>query len=133
MNEAIVAGDLVKTYPPDVRALDGLSISVPAGTVFGLLGPNGAGKSTTVRILTALSRPDSGTAQVAGIDVLADPQRARHAIGVVGQKHGVDPNATARENMVLQGEFYGLSGRSCATASPTRSPALISPTSPTAG
>ncbi len=111
MTEAIVASDLVKTYPPDVRALDGLSISVSAGTVFGLLGPNGAGKSTTVRILTALSRPDSGTARVAGIDVLADPQRARHVIGVVGQKHGVDPNATARENMVLQGEFYGLSGR----------------------
>jgi ABC-2 type transport system ATP-binding protein len=115
MNEAIVASELVKTYPPDVRALDGLSIAVPAGTVFGLLGPNGAGKSTTVRILTALSRPDSGTAHVAGIDVLADPQAARRAIGVVGQKHGVDPQATGRENMVLQGVFYGLRGRALRT------------------
>jgi ABC-2 type transport system ATP-binding protein len=115
MNEAIVATDLIKTYPPDVRALDGLSISVAAGTVFGLLGPNGAGKSTTVRILTALSRPDSGTAHVAGIDVLADPHAARHAIGVVGQKHGVDPQATGRENMVLQGVFYGLRGRELRT------------------
>jgi ABC-2 type transport system ATP-binding protein len=111
MTDAIVASELVKTHPPDVRALDGLSITVPAGTVFGLLGPNGAGKSTTVRILTALSQPDSGTARVAGVDVLAEPQRARHAIGVVGQKHGVDPQATGRENMILQGEFYGLSGR----------------------
>jgi ABC-2 type transport system ATP-binding protein len=111
MNEAIVARDLVKTYSPEVRALDGLNVSVPEGTVFGLLGPNGAGKSTTVRILTALSRPDRGTAHVAGIDVLADPQAARHVIGVVGQKHGVDPQATGRENMVLQGVFYGLRGR----------------------
>src|ERR671923_2393150 len=91
---AIEAADLVKTYPGDVRALDGLSLSVPAGTIFALLGPNGAGKSTTVRILTTLSRPDSGSARVAGLDVLADPVRVRRAIGVVGQKHGVDPEAT---------------------------------------
>ncbi len=110
MAEAIVAGELVKSYPPDVRALDGLSLSVPAGTIFGLLGPNGAGKSTTVRILTTLSRPDSGRARVAGIDVLADPRRARRAIGVVGQKPGVDREATGRENLVMQGEFYGISG-----------------------
>jgi ABC-2 type transport system ATP-binding protein len=105
VTEAIVANDLVKRYPPDVQALDGLTLSVPAGTIFGLLGPNGAGKSTTVRVLTTLSRPDSGTATVAGVDVLAEPTRARHAIGVVGQKHGVDPEATGRENLVLQGEL----------------------------
>src|SRR3954447_7099950 len=63
---AIEAIDLVKTYPPDVRALDGVSLSVPAGTIFALLGPNGAGKSTTVRTLTTLSPPDSGTARAAG-------------------------------------------------------------------
>ena len=80
------------------------------GTIFGLLGPNGAGKSTTVRILTTLSRPDSGTARVAGIDVLAEPVRVRHAIGVVAQKHGLDPEATGRENLVLQGEFYAITG-----------------------
>jgi ABC-2 type transport system ATP-binding protein len=111
VTEAIVASKLVKNYPPDVRALDGLSLSVPSGTIFGLLGPNGAGKSTTVRVLTTLSRPDSGQARVAGIDVLAEPVRARRAIGVVGQKHGVDVEATGRENLVLQGEFYGITGR----------------------
>ena len=111
MPAAIEALELRKTYPPDVRALDGLSLSVAAGTIFGLLGPNGAGKSTTVRVLTTLSRPDSGSARVAGIDVFADPVRVRHAIGVVGQKHGGAPEATGRENLVSQGEFYGINGR----------------------
>jgi ABC-2 type transport system ATP-binding protein len=108
---AIEATGLRKTYPPDVRALDGLSLAVQSGSIFGLLGPNGAGKSTTVRILTTLSRPDSGSAKVTGIDVLAEPMRARRAIGVVGQKGGVDPGATGRENLLLQGEFYGITGR----------------------
>jgi ABC-2 type transport system ATP-binding protein len=108
---AIEASDLVKTYPGDVRALDGVSFAVEAGTVFGLLGPNGAGKSTTVKILTTLSRPDSGQASVAGIDVLADPQGVRQSIGCVAQKSGVDPQATGRENLILQGQFYGLGGR----------------------
>jgi ABC-2 type transport system ATP-binding protein len=107
---AIEANELTKTYPPDVRALDGLSLAVPAGTIFGLLGPNGAGKSTTVRILTTLSRPDGGSARVAGLDVLAEPVRVRHAIGVVAQRHGLDPEATGRENLTLQGEFYAITG-----------------------
>src|ERR687898_950943 len=94
---AIEATRLVKTYG-DVRALDGLDLEVEAGTVFGLLGPNGAVKSTTVKILTTLSRPDSGSARVSGRDVLAEPLRVRHAIGVVGQKHGCDADATGREN-----------------------------------
>jgi ABC-2 type transport system ATP-binding protein len=109
-HNAIEATGLVKTYPGGVRALDGLELEVRAGTVFGLLGPNGAGKSTTVRILTTLSRPDAGHARVAGLDVLADPVRVRHAIGVVGQQHGVDRDATGRENLVIQGEFYGITG-----------------------
>jgi ABC-2 type transport system ATP-binding protein len=108
---AIEAHELRKAYPPGVQALDGLSLSVPPGTIFGLLGPNGAGKSTTVRILTTLSRPDSGAARVAGIDVLAEPMQVRRAIGVVAQKHGLDPEATGRENLVLQGEFHAISGR----------------------
>jgi ABC-2 type transport system ATP-binding protein len=108
---AIEASELVKTYPGDVRALDGVSFGVAAGTVFGLLGPNGAGKSTTVKILTTLSRPDSGRASVAGIDVLADPRGVRQSIGCVAQKSGVDPQATGRENLVLQGQLYGLGGR----------------------
>src|SRR5919198_151837 len=108
---AIEARDLVKTYPGGVRALDGLGFTVAPGTVFGLLGPNGAGKSTTVKILTTLSRPDSGVALVAGIDVSAQPDRVRHAIGCVAQKSAVDREATGRENLELQGHLYGLRGR----------------------
>ncbi|HZV74441.1 MAG TPA: ATP-binding cassette domain-containing protein [Conexibacter sp.] len=111
MNAAIEADGLIKTYPGDVRALDGVSFSVPAGTIFGLLGPNGAGKSTTVKILTTLSRADAGSARVAGLDVLREPGAVRAAIGVVGQKNAVDGAATGRENLLLQGRLFGLSGR----------------------
>jgi ABC-2 type transport system ATP-binding protein len=111
---AIEADRLVKTYPGDVRALDGLSLAVPAGTIFGLLGPNGAGKSTTVRILTTLSRADSGSARVAGHDVIADAGLVRSAIGCVGQRSGVDRDATGRENLVLQGQIHGLGRRDLA-------------------
>ena len=110
MEAAIEASGLVKRYG-DVEALCGLSLAVAPGTIFGLLGPNGAGKSTTVRVLSTLSRPDAGRARVAGIDVLAEPARVRSAIGVVGQQRGSAPEATGRENLVLQGEFHGLSGR----------------------
>jgi ABC-2 type transport system ATP-binding protein len=108
---AIEATDLSKTYPGDVQALDRLSFSVEDGTVFGLLGPNGAGKSTTVKILTTLSRPDSGTARVGGFGVLDDPARVREAIGVVAQKSGADIQATGRENLRLQGQVHRLGGR----------------------
>jgi ABC-2 type transport system ATP-binding protein len=110
MTNAIEAAGLVKTYG-QVRALDGLTFSVPQGSVFGLLGPNGAGKSTSVRILTTLSRPDEGSAQVAGRDVLRDPEAVRRAIGVVAQRSGVDREATGRENLRLQGQVYGLHGK----------------------
>jgi ABC-2 type transport system ATP-binding protein len=110
MTSAIEATELRKIYPPGVTALDGVSLSVEAGAVFALLGPNGAGKSTAVRVLTTLTRPDAGSARVAGIDVLAEPSQVRRAIGVVGQKQGADPEATGRENLVLQGEFCGLTG-----------------------
>jgi ABC-2 type transport system ATP-binding protein len=112
---AIVTDDLVKTYPgggrkaPRVRALDGLTVEVPAGTVFALLGPNGAGKSTTVKILTTLSRPDAGSARVAGHDVLRRPDAVRHAIGLVSQKPSSDPMATGRENIELAARVQGLS------------------------
>jgi len=111
MSAAIEASELVKTYPGDVRALDGLDLCVQAGTIFALLGPNGAGKSTTVKILTTLTRPDSGAARVAGVDVLREPDRVRRAIGVVAQRSGVDPEATGRENLTLAGQLYGLGGR----------------------
>jgi ABC-2 type transport system ATP-binding protein len=111
VTEAIFAHELRKTYPGGVRALDGLSLVAPRGTIFALAGPNGAGKSTTVKILTTLSRPDAGDARVAGVDVLRRPDRVRLRIGVVGQKTGATPEATGRENLAMQGEIYGLAGR----------------------
>ncbi len=110
-DSAIEAEGLVKTYPKGVRALDGVGFAVEAGTVFGLLGPNGAGKSTTVKILTTLTLPDEGRARVAGHDVVREPLLVRRAIGVVGQKPGIDPDATGRENLRLQGDLYGLTPR----------------------
>ena len=110
MMSAIEAEGLVKSYGKEVRALDGLSFEVEEGTVFGLLGPNGAGKSTAVKILTTLTRPDAGTASVAGIDVVAQPDGVRRTIGVVAQGSGVDIQATGRENIRLQGQIYGLRG-----------------------
>jgi ABC-2 type transport system ATP-binding protein len=110
MEDAILAQGLRKAYGK-VQALNGLDLRVGRGTIFGLLGPNGAGKSTTVKILTTLSRPDAGSASVAGLDVLTEPQRVRRAIGVVGQRPGSAEEATGRENLVLQGELYGITGR----------------------
>ena len=110
MDNAIEVRGLTKTYKGDVQALKGVSLSVPAGTVFGLLGPNGAGKSTTVKILTTLSRPDAGEAFVAGHDVLKSPAKVRLAIGCVAQKSGLDLQATGRENLLLQGRVYGMRG-----------------------
>jgi ABC-2 type transport system ATP-binding protein len=108
--KAIEASQLSKTYPGGVQALDGLSLEVEAGTIFGLLGPNGAGKSTTVKVLTTLARADSGEARVAGLDIVREAQHVRRSIGVVGQRHGLDPEATGRENLEMQAEFYGLAG-----------------------
>jgi ABC-2 type transport system ATP-binding protein len=110
MAYAVEAHRLEKTYAGGVRALDGLSINVRRGEVFGLLGPNGAGKSTTIKILTTLARPDAGTATVAGRDVLRQPERVRRVIGVVSQNSGADPIATGRDNLILQGRLYGMRG-----------------------
>ena len=107
--EAILAEELRKRYKA-VQALDGVSFAVREGEVFGLLGPNGAGKSTTVRVLTTLTRADSGRALVAGEDVLAHPGRVRRSIGYVAQDSGVDWEATGRENLLLQGRVHGMSG-----------------------
>ncbi|MDM7830205.1 ABC transporter ATP-binding protein [Cellulomonas edaphi] len=117
---AIEAHDLVKTYPggrgrPDVRALDGLTLTVPAGTVHGLLGPNGAGKSTTTKVLTTLSTPTSGAARVAGQDVIREPGQVRRRIGYVSQGTGADQLLTPRENLVMAARLRGL-GRAAASA-----------------
>ncbi|UQU66655.1 ATP-binding cassette domain-containing protein [Couchioplanes caeruleus] len=111
-DRAIEAVDLVKTYgrgKREVRALAGVTFAVRPGIIFALLGPNGAGKSTTVKILTTLSVPDSGSATVAGIDVRHDPGRIRRVIGYVSQRPTFDPAATGLENLVLQGRIHGAS------------------------
>ncbi len=108
MTDAIVAEDLVKTYGKEIRALDGLSLTVGEGTVMGLLGPNGAGKTTAVRILSTLVVPDSGRATVAGIDVLEDPRALRRVIGLSGQYAAVDEHLTGFENLDMVGRLYHL-------------------------
>ncbi|WP_395362980.1 ATP-binding cassette domain-containing protein [Streptomyces sp. YH02] len=107
MPGAIYAEGLVKTFG-DVRALDGVDLDVPEGTVLGLLGPNGAGKTTAVRVLTTLLRPDSGRAVVAGIDVLKDPDEVRRRIGLSGQFAAVDEYLTGRENLQMVGQLYQM-------------------------
>ncbi len=107
----VEASGLRKTYKGDVLALDGLSFSVAAGSIFALLGPNGAGKTTTVRILTTLARPDAGSATVAGIDVLSHPGLVRSVIGSVSQHTGAVPQLTGQENLTIQGSLHGMRGR----------------------
>ncbi|WP_442902689.1 ABC transporter ATP-binding protein [Gordonia sp. HS-NH1] len=92
-----------------VQALDGLDLTVPAGTVHALLGPNGAGKTTTVRAVATLMKPDEGTVLVDGVDAIADPGAARKIIGVSGQYAAVDGNLTGFENLRMVGQLYGLS------------------------
>ena len=104
---AVRAEALVKTFG-STRALDGIDLEIPTGTVLGLLGPNGAGKTTAVRILTTLLRPDSGRAWVAGHDVLADPDAVRRSIGLSGQYAAVDENLTGFENLYMVGRLYGM-------------------------
>jgi ABC-2 type transport system ATP-binding protein len=107
MPGAIYAEGLVKTFG-DVKALDGVDLDVPEGTVLGLLGPNGAGKTTTVRCLTTLLRPDSGRAVVAGIDVQKQPDAVRRSIGLSGQFAAVDEYLTGRENLQMVGRLYQM-------------------------
>jgi ABC-2 type transport system ATP-binding protein len=103
---AIEVESLTKRFG-SVVALDGIDLSVPAGTVFGLLGPNGAGKTTTVRILTTILQPDDGHARVLGLDVCREPQAVRASLGLAGQYAAVDEHLTARENLKLAGWLTG--------------------------
>src|SRR5947209_9323799 len=103
---AIVVRGVTKSFG-DGRALDGVDLDVPRGTVLGLLGPNGAGKTTLVRVLTTLLLPDAGTATVAGLDVVRDAADLRHRIGLAGQYAAVDENLTGLENLTMVGRLYG--------------------------
>ena len=106
--DGIEVHDLVRVYKDGPRAVDGVSLRVEPGEIYGFLGPNGAGKSTTVHILTTLLPPTSGTARVAGYDVVADGPAVRDAIGVALQEAALDPFLTGREHMKLQGGLHGL-------------------------
>jgi ABC-2 type transport system ATP-binding protein len=106
-DHAIVADGLVKHFG-DVKAVDGIDLTVPYGTVYGLLGPNGAGKTTTVRILATLLGATAGRATVAGYDVSSQPDAVRHEIGLTGQYAAVDEYLTGRENLDMVGRLYHL-------------------------
>src|SRR5829696_5554728 len=107
---AIEARELTKSFG-EVRALDRIDLSAPAGTILGLLGPNGAGKTTAVRILTTLLPPDSGSARVAGLDVVRDAAALRSEIGLAGQYAAVDENLSGFENLEMVGRLYHLGRR----------------------
>ncbi|MGW4920908.1 ATP-binding cassette domain-containing protein [Streptomyces parvulus] len=103
---AIETAGLVKTFG-DTRAVDGVDLSVPAGTVYGVLGPNGAGKTTTVKMLATLLRPDAGEARVFGRDVVREADEVRSRVSLTGQYASVDEDLTGTENLVLLGRLLG--------------------------
>ena len=104
---AIEATGLVKSFGA-TRAVDGVDLAVPRGSVYGVLGPNGAGKTTTIRMLATLTRPDAGQARVLGHDVVADATAVRRVVSLTGQLASVDEDLTGRENLVLLGRLLGL-------------------------
>ncbi len=104
---AIEAQGLVKTFG-DVRAVDGVDLTVAGGSVYGVLGPNGAGKTTTIRMLATLLRPDGGSARVLGHDIVAEAEQVRRAVSLTGQLASVDEDLTGRENLILLGLLLGL-------------------------
>ena len=108
---AIEVDGLRKAFPNGVEAVAGIDLTVEHGEIFGFLGPNGAGKSTTTRMLTTLLRPTSGSARVAGLDVLRDGAAVRRVIGVALQDAGLDYLATGRELLEIQARLHGLSGK----------------------
>jgi ABC-2 type transport system ATP-binding protein len=105
---AIETADLRKVFG-DTRAVDGIDLRVPTGTVFGVLGPNGAGKTTFIRMLATLLRPDGGSARVLGHDVVAEADAVRGVVSLTGQFASVDEELNGRENLVLLGRLLGLS------------------------
>lgn len=105
---AIEASGLVKVFGK-TRAVDGVDLAIPAGTVYGFLGPNGAGKTTTIRMLATLLRPDSGTARVLGHDIVHEAGAVRSRMSLTGQFASVDEDLTGFENLILIGRLMGYS------------------------
>lgn len=109
MQSAISIKGLTKKFS-DVAVVNGVTLDIPKGVVYGLLGPNGAGKTTIVRMLSTLIKPTSGTAEVNGFDVLSEPGRVRGSIGVLPEDTGLYDRLTARETLEFYGGVQGLSG-----------------------
>ena len=104
---AIEASGLVKSFG-EVKAVDGVDLTVRTGSVYGVLGPNGAGKTTTIRMLATLLRPDGGTARVLGHDIVSEADAVRSLVSLTGQLASVDEDLTGRENLILLGRLLGL-------------------------
>lgn len=115
LDPVIKVENLKKTYKGNIKGTDGLSFVVDKGSIFGLVGPNGAGKSTTIKIMTTLTKADSGVIRIGDYDVNTEPDSVRKIIGCVSQNSGVFRDGTARENLMLQGELYGMRGRELKT------------------
>jgi ABC-2 type transport system ATP-binding protein len=116
-DEVIRTEKLTKVYPGDIRAVDGLDLTVLRGEIFGLLGPNGAGKTTTAGMLTTRVIPTSGKAYVGGVDVVAHPALAKRLIGVVAQTNTLDRSLTVWNNLYFHGRFFGMSAKESRMAS----------------
>jgi ABC-2 type transport system ATP-binding protein len=109
MEFAIQTKGLVKQYSEEVLAVDGVDLAIPTNTIYALLGPNGAGKTTTISMLTTLTEPTAGSAQVVGFDVVQQAGEVRHKIGVTFQEIVLDPDLTGRESLDFHGRLYKLS------------------------
>ena len=110
MSDVISVEGLVEVYSDGTKAVDGISFQVSEGEFFGFLGPNGAGKSTTIKVLTTLLKKTSGKISIAGFNIEKDADKIRKLIGVQSQETVVDPDLTARENMMLQGHLHQMGG-----------------------
>ena len=112
---AVAAHGLVKTFGA-LRAVDGIDLDVPRGMIFGILGPNGAGKTTLLRMLATLLKPDAGSAQVMGHDLVSAPHEVRKSIAMTGQFASLDEDLTGRENLMLLAKLWGFRSRAAARA-----------------